>query len=142
MEVTPKVDAQSVIDISNQNESNQPVRVARYIIEVVYNEADPDDDAARQIKDLSDEFQRALDDGYFEGIRYDVLLFDVLSREVLHVAPAGRPETWGIVHGPTGEEVKGGFAGEALAYEWLDANLSNLEPPIKSEYVVSMEELE
>lgn len=89
MEVTPKVDVDAVIAISDENGSNQPVRVARYLIEVVYNENDPDDDEAKQIKDLSDEFQRALDDGYFEDVRYDVLLFNVLSREVLHVSPAG-----------------------------------------------------
>lgn len=87
-----QIDPAEIIAFSNDNVSNQPVRTARYIIEIVMNENDPDDDAEMQKKLLSDEFQRALDDNYFADCRYDAITFNVVSREVLHTAEANCPD--------------------------------------------------
>lgn len=63
-----------------------PVTTAVYTLQVVMNEenafhafpSDIVDEEARRA--FADEFQRALDDGYFVGLRYDALDFEVVSR--------------------------------------------------------------
>lgn len=87
---TPTLDPTPVIASSRRNCSNVPVATARYTLEVVMNEDNPDDESvAEHRKTFAAEFQRALDAGYFTDLRYDMLIFDVTKREVLDVAPAG-----------------------------------------------------
>lgn len=78
---------QWVIQRSRENCSHLPVTTARYVIEVVMNEDEASADNEKQMAAMADEFQRALDNGFFEDIRYDALRFQVVSRTVLHVAP-------------------------------------------------------
>ena len=86
------IDPSNVIQQSRENGSNVAVKTARYMIEVVMNEENPDADDKEHRDAFANEFQRALDDGYFEELRYNLLLFEVVSREVLDEAPAGDPE--------------------------------------------------
>lgn len=90
--IEPQINPDEIIAASNDNVSNQPVRTARYYIEIVTNENNPDDDSEMQKKILSDEFQQALDDNYFADHRYDSMTFKVVSREVLHTAQANCPD--------------------------------------------------
>jgi hypothetical protein len=80
-------DERWVVQQSLKNYSQLPVNTARYVVEVVLNENAFDTTEECQIKEFSDEFQRALDNGYFENIRYDALRFKVVSRTVIHTAP-------------------------------------------------------
>lgn len=86
------IDPSPVITASRDNMSCESVTTARYMIEVVLNEDDPSADPETHKRTLADEFQRALDAGFFEDLRYDALLFNVTSREVLDTAPANYPE--------------------------------------------------
>lgn len=88
----PDATAARIIARSRANESNHPVTTARYVVEFVLNEEDPHATNAKQIKALAAEIQKALDAGYLEEIRYDAIDFDVISRTVLDVAPAGNPK--------------------------------------------------
>ena len=67
-----------------------PVKTARYMIEVVMNEDCLDADEGHR-REFAKEFQRALDQGFFADLRYNMLVFDVVSREVLDEAPANCP---------------------------------------------------
>lgn len=84
--------AQAIVNKSRENCSNHPVTTARYLIEVVMNEEEPEGTPEQFKEALAKEFQRALDDGYFEDIRYDALSFNVTERTVLDKAPANDPE--------------------------------------------------
>lgn len=83
---------QSLIDANRHHESDKPVTLAKYDITIVMNEEDDERDNMEHRKALADEFQRALDDGYFTDLRYDTLRFFVHNREVLDIAPQGKPD--------------------------------------------------
>lgn len=66
--------------------AEKPVTASVYVITVVMNEETPGlkGKAAKQI--LGDEFQRALDDGYFTDCRYDAITFHVSERVVIGIS--------------------------------------------------------
>jgi hypothetical protein len=74
-----------VIKRSLDNCSDKPVVTAKYVIEVVMNEDQLNDDK-RHVELFAEEFQRALDSSFFEDLRYDTLTFQVTDRKVLHIA--------------------------------------------------------
>lgn len=76
-----------VIRRSRENNSCSPVKTARYLIDVVMNEDDPNATHQTLVTRFKEEFQRALNGGYFAAIRYDSLDFKV-TRELLDEAPA------------------------------------------------------
>jgi hypothetical protein len=80
-------DPEVVIRQSRANTSQRPVTTAHYLIDIVMNEEEPDLTSEQHCKRLADEFQRALDAGFFENIRYDMLIFSCPQRLVLDVAP-------------------------------------------------------
>lgn len=86
------IDPAHIIRCSRQNVSNLPVMTARYTLVVIMNEDNPDEGDELHRQAFAAEFQRALDDGYFQNLRYDAMEFDVVSREVLDTAPANEPE--------------------------------------------------
>ena len=80
-----------VIQASRLNQSQHPVTTARYVVEFVINEEDhtltPEQAKARFCDALGD----ACADGLLVDFRYDAMEYQVVSREVLDVAPAGDP---------------------------------------------------
>lgn len=86
-------DPEAVIRQSRANVSHKPVTTAHYLIDIVMNEEEPELTSEQHCARLADEFQRALDAGFFESIRYDMLIFSVPQRLVLDVAPPNEPLT-------------------------------------------------
>ena len=86
----PEVDY--VLQASWENCSNLPVKTARYTIEIAMNEAyfERNDEEHKQA--LAAEFQRALDAGFFEDMRYNAITFEVTKRVEIGEAPANEPE--------------------------------------------------
>lgn len=60
--------------------NHQPVTTAVYTLVAVMNEDDPNGTDEYHREAFAQEFQRALDDGYFIGVRYDSIDFEVVSR--------------------------------------------------------------
>lgn len=87
IETLSGIDPKPIIERSKHNLSHRPVTTARYSLEVVMNENNPDATSVEHRKAFADEFQRALDNGYFEDLRYDALEFKVTWRQELDVAP-------------------------------------------------------
>lgn len=83
--------AASVIACSRANESKHPVTTARYVVEFVLNEEDPHASNDKHVRTMAAGIRKAIDAGYLTAVRYDALEFDVISRTVLDVAPAGNP---------------------------------------------------
>lgn len=89
----PLLDPAEVIAASRCNVSNKPVTTARYTIDLVMNEEDVDATPEQHRKRLSDEIQLMMDGAKFtEELRYDTVIFRVVHREVLDVAPANCPD--------------------------------------------------
>ncbi len=82
------LDATDIIAASEGNDSDLPVTTAKYFLEVVMNENHYDIPDVEHIKQFEDEFQRALDAGYFTDLRYDAMKFKVISRIALCVSLA------------------------------------------------------
>lgn len=90
--VTPRVDPTNVINRSRDNVSEEPVTTARYIVEIVMNEEDPCGTPEVFRSRLERSLQESLDAGHLEDIRYDTIMFAVIDRQVLDVAPANHPK--------------------------------------------------
>jgi PP-loop superfamily ATP-utilizing enzyme len=87
-----ELNAQQIIQCSRENGSTYPVTTAMYLLAVVMNEDDPTQNNEIQKAEFAEEFQRALDNGYFIALRYDAMQFQVISRTVLDVAPPNAQE--------------------------------------------------
>ena len=87
----PALDPAHIIRLSQENNSHLPVTTSRYLLEVVMNEEHPGEEVDH-IKRFEEEFQSALDIGYFASLRYNGMEFTVRKREVLHIAEANDPE--------------------------------------------------
>jgi hypothetical protein len=73
--------------VTRSHDSEFPVTVARYTVEVVMNEEDPRRSDDEHVEKFAAEFQRALDTGFFTELRYDAMDFEV-KREVIETVPA------------------------------------------------------
>lgn len=88
------IDPKGVIACSRNNSSHLPVTTARYLVEFVMNEAYTERSEQEHLAAFTAEVQDAMDQHQFtEDLRYDRIAFEVVSREVLDVAPPNEPET-------------------------------------------------
>jgi hypothetical protein len=88
----PALDPTWVQSCAADNCANHPVTTARYWVEIVMNEDDPDATDEEHRKNLAEELQRAADANFFADLRYNAMNFAVTRRDVLHVAPPREPE--------------------------------------------------
>ena len=85
-----QVDSAPVIEAARANCSDSVVRTARYYVEFVLNEENPNRTHEEHIREFSDEIQRVMDDHRFtEDLRYNEVRFKVVYRDVLDESPPG-----------------------------------------------------
>jgi hypothetical protein len=108
-------DIEPTIRHTYANASDQPITVARYVVDVVMNEKQPNRTDAEHIDAFAAEFQHALHKGFFTELRYDYMTFTV-SRALLATIPPDNVHMVGVktIHVEATEEHDSGWVAHAV----------------------------